>query len=168
MHGRKQTMEQENCLKWFVSILRAECINWREAQLASQTFLCNLHKMFPVMKCKLNGFSYGYAIWEICFTLCCTTTRVEAWPLLIKFVAVLTYLHNKKWVVATNFWPQSTLWLLRGLHVSDVSGYLIVQRRHAAMSHANRYRALPLRFWEEPGNEANTFVPLQNFCSKIW
>jgi len=49
----------------------------------------------------------------------------------------------------------------------DVSGYLIVQRRHAAMSHANQYQALPLRFWKDPGYEANTFVPLQKFYSKI-
>ena len=42
-----------------------------------------------------------------------------------------SYTTTKKQVVVTNSSPESTLWLLRGLHMSDVTG-LYVNAKHAS------------------------------------
>ena len=72
---------------------------------------------------------------------------------------------QKKKVVVTNSSAKSTLWLLHGLHMSDVSG-LYVNAKHASCH--NIMRALipgspsPFYFHQseerEPGNKATPFL----------
>ena len=89
MHWRKQTMEQENCQKLFVSIPRAECINWREAQLASHTFLCNLYilECSQLWSASWMAFHMGMPFGKPA-SHCGTATWVEALPLLINVVTL--------------------------------------------------------------------------------